>query len=77
MRIKYDQEADAVYIYLREAPCAYGRNLDDHRRIDYASDNTPIGIELLCVSRGVDPYDLPEQNKVISILEQNRIKVFA
>ncbi|MFH0847286.1 MAG: DUF2283 domain-containing protein [Chloroflexota bacterium] len=77
MRIKYDAQADAVYIYLSDKPYAYGKDLDDSRHIDYAADGTPIGIELLCVKKGVNPEDLPEQAKIIRLLEQNRIKVFA
>ena len=77
MRIKYDQKADAVYIYLSEKKYAYGKDLDDTRHIDYASDDTPIGIELLCVTRGVNPDELPEQDKVIRLLEEKRIRVFA
>lgn len=77
MRMKYDPEADAVYIYLNTKPYAYGKDLDDQRRIDYATDNTPIGIELLCVSRGVDPDDLPEQERITQLLEEKHIKVYA
>jgi uncharacterized protein YuzE len=77
MKIKYDPEADAVYIYFREVPHAYTRELDELRRIDYASDDEPIGVELLCVSRGVDPDDLPEQEAIIQLLEREHIKVYA
>ena len=77
MRMKYDPEADAVYIYLSEESYAYGKDLDSERRIDYAADDTPIGIELLCVSKGVNPDDLPEQNRIIKLLEKSHIKVFA
>ena len=77
MKIKYDPEADAVYIYLRDAPYAYGEDLDNERRIDYAADDAPIGVELLCVSKGVNPEDLPEQNRIIELLQQSHIKVFA
>ena len=77
MKMKYDPEADAVYIYLSDKPYAYGKDLDDERRIDYSSDNTPIGIELLCVSKGVNPGDLPEQHKIVDLLEKRDIKVFA
>ncbi len=77
MKIKYDQEADAVYIYLKDAPYAYGTDLDTERRIDYATDDTPIGVELLCVSKGVNPDDLPEQREIIELLEKSHIKVFA
>jgi len=76
MKIKYDLDADAVYIYLSDKPYAYGRDLDNERRIDYASDDTPIGIELLSVSKGVNPDDLPEQSKVVELLEDRNIKIF-
>ena len=77
MKIKYDQQADAVYIYLSDKPYAYGKELDNERRIDYSEDNIAIGVELLSVSKGVNPDDLPKQDKIIEILEQNHIKVFA
>ena len=75
MEIKHDPAADAVYIYLSDKPYAYGKDLDDERRIDYASDDTPIGIELLSVSKGINPDDLPEQNEVIALLEGKNFKI--
>ena len=77
MRIRYDPEADAVYVYLRNKPYAYGKDLDDQRRIDYAADDTPIGIEILCVSKGVDVDEFPEQENVSTLLAKRHIKVFA
>ncbi|MBL7125271.1 MAG: DUF2283 domain-containing protein [Dehalococcoidales bacterium] len=77
MKMKYDREADALYVYLSDKPYAYGRDLDNERRIDYAADGTPIGIELLSVSKGVNPDDLPEQSEVIDLLESQNIKIFA
>lgn len=77
MKIKYDPVADAVYIYLKDKPYAYGKDLDNERRIDYAADNVPIGIELLCVSKGVNTDDLPEQDRITELLEKTNIKVFA
>ena len=46
MTPKYDREADAIYISLAKAPYAYGKDLDKERRIDYAADGTPIGVEI-------------------------------
>ena len=77
MKIKYDQKADAAYIYLSNKPYAYGKNLDNSRRIDYASDGTIIGVELLCLEKGVNPDNLPEQNKIVKLLEEKHIKVYA
>ena len=77
MRFEYDPEVHAVYIWLRELPYAFGENLDHSRRVDYASDNKPIGIELLNVHRGVNLDELPEREAVASLLEGHQIKVFA
>jgi uncharacterized protein YuzE len=59
LKVDYDQEADAVYVTLREAQCAYTRSLDALRNVDYAADGGPIGVELLRVSGGVDLTDVP------------------
>ena len=41
------------------------------------ADGAPIGVELLCVSDGVNVDDLPEQVTIGRLLEEHRIKVFA
>jgi len=76
MELEHDVQADAAYIRLDSKPYAYGIDLDDERRIDYASDDTPIGIELLCISRGVNLEGLPLDNEISKILEQANIKVY-
>jgi uncharacterized protein YuzE len=69
MRLEYDPEADAVYIWLREGvPFAFNLNLDDGRNISYGPDEQPIGIELLGVSQGVDLTDLPQRAEVARLL---------
>ncbi len=77
MRLEYDPEADAVYIWLRELPYAFGEDLDHERRVDYAADMKPIGIELLDVSKGVNLDDLPQRHDVERLLEQHHIRVYA
>jgi uncharacterized protein YuzE len=47
MRIELDEAADALYVVLSDAPYAYGKDLDDSRRIDYSEDGSVIGIEIL------------------------------
>ncbi len=76
-RLEYDRGADAVYIYLRDVPYAYGRDLDDDRPIDYGTDNAPRGIELLAVSHGVNLDDLPEREESAALLAQHNLKVYA
>jgi len=77
MHAEYDKKADAVYIYLHDKPVDHTAKLDDLRYIDYARDNTPVGIELLCVSDGVITNDLPQRSEVEALLEKHHIKLFA
>jgi len=75
-RLEYDRDADAIYIHLRDIPYAFGRDLDDDRRIDFAADGLPRGLELLAVSRGVRIDDLPEREEIARLLKEQRIPVF-
>ena len=76
-QMEYDKGADAIYIYLSDKPVAYTKKLDDMRYVDYTSDDTPVGIELLCVSGGVDVIDLPNSEEITRVLENKRIKILA
>ena len=76
MKLKHDKIADAIYIKLGNMPYAYGKDLDDLRRIDYASDNTPRGVELLCVSGGVNLDSLPHAGEIAEMLEAEGIKIY-
>ena len=77
MDCRYDEEADAVYIRLSDKDYSYGEELDRERRIDYSADGTPVGVELLCVSTGVDLRNLPEPRALAALLAKHRIKVLA
>jgi len=77
MELKYDKRADAIYIKLSDMPYAYGKDLDDLRRIDYDADGQPRGVELLCVSEGVVTDDLPQRAEIERIMEDNGIKTYA
>lgn len=77
MHIKYDKQADAVYILLSNKPYAYGKDLDNERRIDYDADGNPRGVELLCVSTGVITDDLPNRVEIERALESKGIRAYA
>jgi len=77
IRVEHDKEADAIYIYLSDGEYAYGKDIDNERRIDYDATGQPMGIELLCVSEGVILDDLPYPSEVEKILIDNHIKVYA
>lgn len=76
-QVRYDEEADAIYIRLSDNPYAYGEELDPERRIDYSPDGRVVGVELLCVSTGVDVRNLPEPDLISDILSRHRIKILA
>lgn len=77
MKLKHDKTADAIYIKLSTKPYAYGKDLDDLRRIDYDADDNPRGVELLCVSKGVITDDLPDRAEIERALDDKGIKVYA
>lgn len=77
LSIEYDRQADALYARLSDRDYAFGEDLDHARRIDYAQDGTPIGIELLYVSQGVDLTDLPMANELTAELRKLNIRELA
>ena len=77
MKLKHDKTADAIYIRLSDATYAYGKDLDDLRRVDYDANGNPRGIELLCVSAGVITDDLPNKAEIERALDDRGIKVYA
>jgi uncharacterized protein YuzE len=77
MEIKYDKKADAIYVRLSDAPYAYGKDLDTERRVDYDANGKPRGIEVTCVSHGVNLDDLPEPKELERELRTKNIRVFA
>jgi len=76
MKLKHDKIADAIYIKLSNMPYAYGKDLDDLRRIDYDAEGNPRGIELLCVSNGVNLSSLPHIDEIAKALEAEGIKIY-
>lgn len=67
---EFDWDADAVYFRLSNKPYAYGKDLDAERRIDYAEDGSPIGVEITCVREGVTLRDLPHEDEIRDILNR-------
>jgi len=47
MKIEYDEEADACYIGLQDIPVDHTKEISDWVYIDYAIDNSIVGIEIL------------------------------
>jgi len=59
MKIKYDPDADAMYIRLQDGEIEKTREVDDNIILDYDKDGKLLGIELLFVKEQI-PHLLKE-----------------
>ena len=58
MNVEYDQQADAIYIRLKEGEIATTREVEEHLIVDLGPDGKMVGIELLFVSDYLAPEDI-------------------
>ncbi|MFH1663048.1 MAG: DUF2283 domain-containing protein [Chloroflexota bacterium] len=77
METIYDKDIDAIYIRFSNAPYSYGKDLDEERRIDYDINGEVRGVELHCISRGVNLNGLPESSKIAKLIKDINIKEYA
>lgn len=77
MKYTYDRGANALYFTLSDRPYAFGKDLDPERRIDYAADGAPIGVEITCARSGVNLDGLPEREAIAAVLKELRIPEYA
>lgn len=77
LTLHHDPDADAIYIRLSDLPYAFGEDIDRERRIDYAANGEPIGIEILGVSEGIDTRGLPQETAISRRAAEHAFKVFA
>ena len=75
--VSYDRAVQALYVRLSDKPYDHGRDLDEDRRIDYAADGTPIGVEFLDVDQGVNLDNLPEHDAIAKALEPFGLQLYA
>jgi uncharacterized protein YuzE len=67
MRMRYSQEADAIYIRLNESRIENSDEVSEGLIVDYDKDGNVVGIEILWVSEKADLEQLIIQsfNKVM------------
>ena len=70
MELRYDPEADAIYVSLREyTGKRRSKNAGDWRHVvDYDEDGEPVGVEILEVSSGIDLHGLPEAEAIAALI---------
>jgi uncharacterized protein YuzE len=59
MEVRYDEEADAVYVVLSDEPSVSTLQFGPDRMIDYTASSQPKGLEVLNVSCGIRLAGLP------------------
>ena len=62
MKIEYSKEADALYVYFKEAFVAKSKEIEDGVVIDFDEKNQLIGIEVLDVSKRFSLSDIVNVN---------------
>jgi uncharacterized protein YuzE len=68
IQVRYDSEADALYVTLRDAPHSRTDEIDCRRLVDYDDQGHVIGVEFLVVSKGIDLEDVPEAERIAEAL---------
>lgn len=65
MMLRYDTEADALFVELRDPEGATaGERIDEERIVHYDDADRPVAVELLFASRGVRIDGLPESGRI-------------
>jgi uncharacterized protein YuzE len=77
--VRYDQEADALYVQLNDLRSARTTPVDDLRLIDYSADGRVVGVEFLEVSGGIDLSALPFMHRMEELIRDRGldIRIFA
>lgn len=65
MKITFDKEADAMYIYLKKKKVFKTKEITDDTIVDLDKNGNVIGIELLCASKRI-PIEKLSDVKIIS-----------
>ncbi|MEO0094746.1 MAG: DUF2283 domain-containing protein [candidate division WOR-3 bacterium] len=58
MKIEFDKQADALYIYMQERPVKKTKEIEEGILVDFDEDNRLIGIEILDVTKRFNLSDI-------------------
>ena len=77
MEIRYDPEADAMYIKFREGDYEISEEIREGIIVDFDKNNEIIGIEILNAKERLSPSSVAEMSFKVSNVElaKERIKV--
>lgn len=75
--VEYDEQADAVYVYLSDREVTQTKALDDYRNIDLDDVGAVVGVEFLGVSGGIELTNVPKRAEVVALLRPLSLQVVA
>ena len=77
--VRYDHEADALYVQLGPGPSARSSNLGDLRLLDYSAEGSVVAVEFISASEGIDLSGVPERSAVERAIidSQAPVRIFA
>ena len=58
MKLRVDKQADALYVRLTETPIKDSEEVQPGVILDFSSDGTVVGIEMLGISKRMSPADM-------------------
>jgi uncharacterized protein YuzE len=71
LKIKYDPNADAIYIQFQDGKYETSKEIEEDIILDYTTEGKVLGIEILNISQKMDPKDIDE----ITVLIPNIRKI--
>lgn len=75
LELRHDPNADAVYIRFADGEFARAEDVGGERRVDYATDGTVLGVEILYPSDGVDVAGLPRADEITELVAGHGLRV--
>ncbi len=58
MKIEFDRQADALYIYIQEKPVNKTKEIEEGILVDFDEDNRLIGLEIMDVTKRFSLADI-------------------
>lgn len=74
-QVRFDAEADCLYVRLSAKPVAKSQSLDDLRLVDYAADESVVGVEFIGVGGGIDLSGIPSQETIEKAVRKYDFKI--
>ena len=73
LKSTYDQDGDILYIQFSTAKVDRTKSLDDLRLVDYARNGSPIGVEFIGASGGLDLKDVPRSEEIAALVSAKKL----